>query len=107
MTVDVADGFAFVAWQGTGCTMGTVSMTGARTCTAVFEAIPASCDPDGSQQAACEGTGGRWDDETCSCQPLWEDPLLLTLDGSPVHLTSVGTGVLFDVDGDGPLERIA
>ncbi len=100
-----ADGFEFMYWTGAGCTTGTVTMSGARTCTAVFQVAP--CDPGGCRQAECEGSGGRWDDETCSCQPLWEDPLVLTLDGSPIHLTDVPGGVWFDFTGDGVRKPVA
>lgn len=55
----------------------------------------------------CEGTGGRWDLETCSCQPLWEDPLVLRLDGKPVQLTDAAGGVSFDLDGTGLPRPIA
>ncbi len=103
-----ADGYEFAYWQGEGCATGTVSMTGARTCTAVFQVLPPSCDPDGSLQAACRASGGgRWDEESCSCQFNWEDPLVLSLDGSPIHLTTRQGGVWFDVDGDGVRESLA
>ena len=83
-------------------------MTGARTCTAVFQGLPPTCDPDGCLQAACRALGGAWwDEESCSCQDNWEDPLVLTLDGSPIRLTALSAGVSFDVDGDGVREPIA
>ena len=104
LSVEPAEGYEFVGWQGTGCG-DSVLMTQARTCTAVFQALP--CDPDGSQQQACRRDGGTWDDLSCSCQNWWEDPLLLRLDGAPIQLTNVRNGVLFDVDGDGHLEQIA
>ena len=66
---------------------------------AVFEVAP--CDPGGCRQAECEGSGGRWDLETCSCQEYWEDPLVLTLDGKPIHLTDASGGVAFDLTGSG------
>jgi RHS repeat-associated protein len=100
LTAYAADGYQFVGWQGTGCVTGTVTMTAARTCTAVFEPV-SGCDPDGSQQMECEGRGNRWDFETCSCQPLWEDPLILRLDGKPIQLTDPTGGVSFDLDGTG------
>ncbi len=108
LTADPADGYEFLYWAGTGCTTGTVSMTGARTCTAVFQGLPPTCDPDGCLQAACRALGGAWwDEESCSCQYNWEDPLVLTLDGSPIRLTALSAGVSFDVDGDGVREPIA
>jgi RHS repeat-associated protein len=107
LTVSPADGVEFVGWEGQGCS-DTVTMAGDRTCTAVFQALPPTCDPDGCLQAECRASGGgRWDEESCSCQFNWEDPLVLTLDGRPIHLTSVGTGVWFDVDGDGVREPVA
>ncbi len=103
-----ADGYEFAYWQGEGCATGTVSMTGARTCTAVFQELPPTCDPDGSLQAECRASGGgRWDEASCSCQFNWEDPLVLSLDGSPIHLTTRQGGVWFDVDGDGVRESLA
>ena len=103
-----ADGYEFAYWQGEGCATGTVSMTGARTCTAVFQELPPTCDPDGSLQAECRASGGgRWDEESCSCQFDWEDPLVFSLDGSPIHLTTRQGGVWFDVDGDGVRESLA
>ena len=105
LTAEPAEGYEFVGWQGTGCTSGSVFMSQARTCTAVFQALP--CDPDGSQAQACQRDGGMWDDLSCGCQQQFEDPLVLTLDGSPIRLTNVGDGVLFDVDGDGQPEQIA
>jgi hypothetical protein len=109
LAVDPAEGFGFVTWQGEGCTSGTVTMSGARTCTAVFEALPPpTCDPDGCLQAECRASGGgRWDEESCSCHFEWEDPLVLTLDGKPIHLTDVAGGAWFDVNGDGVLESVA
>jgi RHS repeat-associated protein len=104
LSVEPAEGYEFVGWQGTGCD-DSVLMTQARTCTAVFQALP--CDPDGSQQQACRRDGGTWDDLSCSCQYWWEDPLVLRLDGGPIRLTSLAGGVPFDVDGDGQPERIA
>ncbi len=103
-----ADGYEFAYWQGEGCATGTVSMTGARTCTAVFQELPPTCDPDGSLQAECRASGGgRWDEASCSCQFNWEDPLVFSLDGSPIHLTTRQGGVWFDVDGDGVPESLA
>ena len=108
LTVNPADGFELVGWQGEGCTTGTVTMSGARTCTAVFQVLPSSCDPDGSLQAECRASGGGWWDEaSCSCQSNWEDPLVLSLAGSPIHLTTRQGGVGFDVDGDGGRESLA
>jgi hypothetical protein len=106
LTASPAVGYELTGWLGEGCAGGTVTMSGARTCTAVFALLP-GCDPTGCQQPECLGTGGRWDDETCSCQPLWEDPLVLTLDGKPVQLTDASGGVVFDLDGSGIRRPVA
>ena len=100
-----ADGYEFWYWAGTGCTTGTVTMTGARTCMAVFQVPP--CDPGGCRQAQCEGSGGRWDLETCSCQEYREDPLVVTLDGKPIHLTDASGGIAFDLIGSGIRKPVA
>ena len=94
-----------VAWQGTGCTTGTVTMTGAVTCTAVFQALP--CDPDGSLQRTCQTLGGTWNSATCSCSHINLDPLMLTLDGGPLALTDLAHGVRFDMEGTGSPTAIA
>jgi RHS repeat-associated protein len=108
LTPSAADGFEFVGWQGTGCSTGTFTMTGARTCTAVFQAAPPTCDPDGCLQAECRASGGgRWDAESCSCHFEWEDPLVLTLDGKPIHLTDAAGGVEFDLGGSGTRTPVA
>jgi RHS repeat-associated protein len=107
LTPDPIEGYEFVSWSGTGCTTGTVTLTSDRTCTAVFEAVVVSCGIDGELAQACLADGGRWDEETCSCRPYWEDPLVLTLDGSPLRLTDVAGGVGFDVNGDGVREPVA
>jgi YD repeat-containing protein len=105
LTAVAASGFRFVGWQGTGCTTGTVTMTGALTCTAVFQALP--CDPDGSLHQICQTLGGTWNSATCSCSHVNQDPLLLTLDGGALALTDLAHGVRFDADGDGATEPIA
>ena len=46
-------------------------------------------------------------EDACLCEILWFDPLVLTLDGSPVHLTDAAGGVGFDLTGDGVGERVA
>ncbi|MDA8439806.1 MAG: hypothetical protein M0Z51_13235, partial [Propionibacterium sp.] len=99
LTAVAASGFQFVAWQGTGCTTGTVTMTGAVTCTAVFQALP--CDADGSLQRTCQTLGGTWNSATCSCSHINLDPLMLTLDGGPLALTDLAHGVRFDMEGTG------
>jgi RHS repeat-associated protein len=43
----------------------------------------------------------------CACRIGDLDPLVLTLDGSPIHLTDVAGGVAFDVNGDGALEPVS
>ncbi len=99
-------GFELAGWQN-GCAFGTVTMAGPVTCTAVFRAVPPSCDPDGCLQAECRSLGGQWDPETCACQNIWQDPLVLTLDGRPVRLTDVGGGVSFDMEGNGIRQPVA
>ena len=108
LTPSAADGFEFVGWQGTGCSTGTFTMIGARTCTAVFQTAPPTCDPDGCLQAECRASGGgRWDAESCSCHFEWEDPLVLTLDGKPIQLTDTAGGVEFDIGGSGTRTPVA
>ena len=46
-------------------------------------------------------------EDACLCEILWFDPLVLTLDGSPVHLTDAAGGVGFDLTGDGLGEWVA
>jgi RHS repeat-associated protein len=106
LTASPADGYQFLSWTGDGCTTGTFTMTGARTCTAVFDILP-GCDPTGCQQADCENRGRAWDAESCSCHDLWEDPLVLTLDGKPIQLTDAAGGVGFDLDGSGARRPVA
>ena len=45
--------------------------------------------------------------ETCTCDSVCLDPLVIALDGHPVRLTSVAGGVSFDINGDGVRERVA
>ncbi len=106
LSAEAAEGYEFVGWSGAGCSTGTVTLDQARSCTATFAAVPPpGCDEEAHQ--ACRGGGGRWDEETCTCDYEWLDPLVIPLDGHPVRPTSVAGGVLFDVDGDGVLDRVA
>jgi hypothetical protein len=79
-------------------------MTGALTCTAVFQPLP--CDPDGSLHRNCQTLGGTWNSATCSCSHFNQDPLLLALDGGALALTDLVPGVRFDADGDGVAEQV-
>jgi RHS repeat-associated protein len=107
LTATPATGYELAFWQGDGCTTGTVTMTGPRTCTAWFQPIVPPCNPTPAQLQVCRSSGGRWDSEMCACRRGALDPLVLTLDGSPIPLTDLPGGVLFDVEGDGALEHVA
>jgi YD repeat-containing protein len=93
LTVVPATGYELAFWQGDGCSTGTVTMTGARTCTAWFQPIVPPCNPTPTQLSTCRSRGGRWDYEMCACRFGDLDPLVLTLDGAPIHLTGLAGGV--------------
>ena len=107
LTATPATGYELAFWQGDGCATGTVTMTGARTCTAWFQPIVLPCNPTPTELQVCRSRGGRWDSEMCACRFGDLDPLVLTLDGAPIHLTDLAGGVAFDVNGDGVPEPVS
>ncbi len=101
-----AEGYQFAGWSGSGCGTSVVTLDQARACTATFAAVPPpGCDEQARE--ACRGDVGWWNEETCTCDYEWLDPLVIPLDGHPVRLTSVAGGVRFDINGDGVLDRVA
>jgi hypothetical protein len=59
----------------------------------------------GGEFVACPNNSYR-DPETCRCQ-TWHSPILIDVSGNGFDLTDSANGVNFDLDSDGPRERLA
>lgn len=57
-----------------------------------------------TREQMCYDMGGSWNGSSCVMQNC---PIVMDTQGDGYQLTSVGDGVLFDLDGDGTPERVA
>ena len=74
---------------------------------------PPSCGPNSAAaEADCAQGGGRWRGyPDCNCDYTFQydpgSPILIDINGNGFDLTGTPQGVLFDLNGDGRLDRIA
>ncbi len=69
--------------------------------------FPASCQNEEDRLNCMQTPGHRWNPATCACEEEEPSPLLVSLHGNRMELTSAAEGVVFDIDADGIPERVA
>jgi hypothetical protein len=74
----------------------------------LFDTCGTTCQPTGSPPYG-QGQCYSWSYTSCSWVPTscQQSPIIIDTDGSGFELTSVASGVMFDIDGDGKLSPIA
>ena len=66
-----------------------------------------AADPPPPPPPFCQPEDGEPDPELDGAIPGCESPLIVDRDGDGFHLTNAADGVLFDIDSDGTLDRVA